>query len=150
MHCVNSSIFFSTFLRTPSITPANKTRLLEWKVRLDLAMYASRRSPALLLSEVKNYRPAQPEKSSWKDVIERVTGMEDDGHVSKLVRALAHGEKACGAWEGGKGFLLEGDMWRTVANMVVDSVAVGGPTWVRSCGFEEAWEEVPEREGARL
>ena len=56
-----------------------------------------------------------------------------------------------GEWEGGEngkgrdGFEIKGDMWLKVGNMVVDSVEGEGPTWVRSCGFEEAWKEVPMR-----
>jgi hypothetical protein len=151
---VNSSIFFSNFLRTPSFSPKTRVRLLEWKVRFDLAMYASRVSPTLLLDEIKNYQPTSStplnRHSSWDDIIKRVNGLEDDGHASKLVRAFAHGEEACKEFEGVKGFPIKGDMWRVMGGMVVDSVEAGEPKWVRSCGFEEAWKEVPERENAKL
>src|SRR5579862_908272 len=55
LHCFNSSIFFPLFLSLPSIPIQTKARLLTWKVRLDLAMYASRRSPKLLWEEVEGY-----------------------------------------------------------------------------------------------
>lgn len=29
--------------------------------------------------------------------------------------------------------------------LVVDSIQAPGPNWVRSAGFEEAWEEIPAR-----
>lgn len=148
IHCVNSSIFFSTFLRTSFITRANKVRLLEWKVRVDLAMYASRKSPQLLLDEITKYRSKQD--GSWDASIKRVNALSDDGHASKLVRALAHGEQVCKPYEGKDGFVIKGDMWRTLAQMAVDSVEAGGPTWVRSCGFDEAWKEVPEKETVKL
>jgi len=154
MHCVNSSIFFPTFMSTPSLSTTTKIRLLEWKVRLDLAMYASRASPRLLLNEITNYQPTSTtplnSQSSWDDIIKRVNRLEDDGHASKLVRALKHGEEACKEFEGGDGFVVRGDMWRVLGGMVVDSVEAGQPKWVRSCGFEEAWTEVPERDSARL
>lgn len=148
MHCVTNSIFFSTFLSTPSLSPHTRTRLLEWKVRNDMAMYASRHSPALLHGEITKYGGS---RGSWDEVVARTNRVEDDGHTSKFVRALRHGEVVCREWEerGSEGFLLRGEDWRVLANMVLDSV-VEEPRWVRSCGFEEAWEGVGEREGARL
>ncbi|CAI6298918.1 unnamed protein product [Periconia digitata] len=149
MHSVNSSIFFSAFLNAPFLTATQKTRLLEWKVRCDLAMYVSRGSPPLLLSDIENYTPPRGDES-WSEVFERVNRLPDDGHTCKLVRALANGEKACKPFEGKQGFAIQGELWRKIAGMVVDSVQVGGGHWVRSCGFEEAWADVPLREGAKL
>lgn len=111
-------------------------------------MYASRRSPGLLLDEIVNYR--SPRDGSWDASIKRIIPLSDDGHASKLVRALAHGEQVCAPYEAKEGFVIKGDMWRLLAQMAVDSVEAGGPTWVRSAGFEEAWKEVPEREAAKL
>jgi len=111
-------------------------------------MYTSRGCPDLLLDEVAHYSPKQP--SGWDQIIKRVNKMEDDGHASKLVRALAHGQVACEKFEGKDGFVIEGDMWEKLGHMAIDSVEAGEPHWVRSCGFEEAWEKIPMREGARL
>jgi hypothetical protein len=144
MHCVNCSIFFPAFLSQPWLPTPSKTRLLEWKVRNDLAMYASRGSPSLPLDEITNYKSKQD--SSWPQIFQRVTSFPDDGHASKLVRALAHGEKACGKFEGREGFVIQGDMWRKLGNMAIDSVEAGEPHWVKSCGFEEAWKDIPDRE----
>lgn len=150
MHCVNCSIFFSNFISSANafLTPAVKRRLLEWKIWNDIVMYVSRGSPPLLLDEVTNYKPAKD--SDWDRIIERVRGHDDDGHAAKLVRALAHGEQACKKYEDKPGFVIKGDLWRKLGHMAIDSVDAGGPTWVRSCGFEEAWEPIPLREGARL
>lgn len=150
MHCVNSSIFFSNFLSTTNafLTPAVKRRLLEWKVWNDIVMYVSRGSPALLLNEIKNYKPAKD--SDWDDIYKRVIAHEDDGHAAKLIRALAHGEQACKKHEDQPGFMIKSDMWRKLGHMAIDSVEAGEPRWVRSCGFEKAWEQIPLREGARL
>lgn len=151
MHCVNCSIFFPTILQQSWLSTAAKIRLLEWKARTDLAMYASRRSPPLLVDEIKNYTPAGSKKlAPWDDVFARAREFADDGHTSKLVRAIAYGEKMCREFEGKEGFEVKGDMWLRLGNMVVDSVGVGDSNWVRSAGFEEAWENVPLREGARL
>ena len=143
MHCVNSSIFYSSFLKQKWLSDANKIKLLEWKVWNDLAMYASRKSPELHLDEIRNYEPKQP--SGWDEVIERVRSMEDDGHASKLVRALAHGQQVCAPYEAKPEFKLKHDDWLQLAHMTIDSVQADGPEWVRSAGFDEAWENVPAR-----
>ncbi|KAF2827115.1 hypothetical protein CC86DRAFT_370165 [Ophiobolus disseminans] len=143
IHCLNSSIFFPSF--RSSLPPATYRRLLEWKVWNDVAMYISRSCPSLLVDEITGYVPKQA--SAWNGVIERVNKLEDDGHASKLVRALAHGEQACAKWEGREGFEIKGDMWGKIGHMAIDSVESGGQDWVRSCGFEEAWRDIPLREG---
>src|ERR1700712_5594749 len=136
MHCVNSSIFFTRFLQLPSLSTANKIRLLEWKGRNDLALYVSRGSPALLLDEIINYKPKQPSAAGtdpWPAIIQRVDRFEDDGHSSKLIRALAHGKRVCKKWEhNNDAFRIKGDMWDQIGHMVIDSVEASGPNWVRS------------------
>ncbi|MCJ1380737.1 hypothetical protein MMC17_003845 [Xylographa soralifera] len=119
MHCVNCSIFFSAFLRQPWISSANKIRLLEWKGRLDLTMYTSRHCPPPLLDDIINYQPREAGKSgtSWEGVIHRVLNHPDDGHASKLVRAIAHGEQVCKPFEGSEKFRIKGKMWLQLGNM---------------------------------
>lgn len=140
MHCVNSSIFFSTFLKATWISDENKARLLEWKGRLDLCMYASRRSPKPLLDEIINYQPRIP-ADSWDAIFERVKNHSDDGHACKLVRALAHGERICAPFEDDPKFRIKKDMWLQLGHMAIDSVEDTGSTWVRSAGFDEAWAQ---------
>lgn len=117
MHCVNCSIFFSSFLKAPWMSAANKARLLEWKGRLDLCMYASRRSPKPLLDEMINYRPARPEASSWNEIYKRICDKEDDGHGSKLIRAVSHGEQVCRPYQDDSRFRIKGEMWQKLGNM---------------------------------
>lgn len=148
MHCVNASIFFSSFLKSNFLSPENKVRLLEWKVRTDLAMYASRGSPNLDLSQITSYRAGK--NSTWEQVFQRANRFGDDGHASKFIRAIANGQQACKPFEGKEGFPIKANMWQTLGNMVIDSVEAGEPTWVRSCGFDEAWQNVPERESSKL
>lgn len=146
MHCVNCSIFFSTFIREPWLSEQDKCRLLEWKGRLDLAMYVSRACPEPLIDEIKTYKPKNP-KDGWKDIMRRVDKFPDDGHASKLVRALAHSERACQPFgsEPDDVFPIKGDMFLKLGHMAIDSVEASDPNWVRSAGFEQAWEEIPER-----
>lgn len=120
-------------------------------------MYASRASPALRPAEIADYRPKVPSSDSadpWGGIFERVGRHEDDGHAAKLVRALAHGQVICGRWERDEkrsaAFRVKGDMWLKLGHMAIDSVESGDPTWVRSCGFEQAWKDVKERERAQL
>jgi hypothetical protein len=151
MHCINCSIFFSSFLKHLSfVSPSTKRRLLEWKVWNDITMYVSRGCPDLLISEIENYKPRQDDSKGFEEVIKRVSRVEDDGHACKLVRAMANGEQECGRFEGQEGMVIKGDMWRVLGHMALDSVEAGEPHWVRSCGFEEAWKDIPLREGSKL
>ena len=114
MHCVNSTIFFPVLFSQPWLSTQNKVRLLEWKGRLDLAMYASRRSPEPLIDEIKNYGTER----SWKGVFDTCIAQEGyDGHVSKMARALANGERLCKPYEGRQDFKIKGDMWLKLGNM---------------------------------
>jgi hypothetical protein len=148
MHCVNSSIFYSKFLTAPWLSQQNKIRLLEWKGRLDLCMYASRRSPQTLMDEIKDYQPKMPSTSGadpWEGIFKRLADFKDDGHAVKLGRAIAHGQEVCKKYEGKDGFRVTRDMWLNLGHMVIDSVEDSGKTWVRSAGFDEAWEDYQNR-----
>lgn len=133
-------------------------------------MYASRRSPKLLPDEIKNYEA----KRSWQGVFDTCIEKEGgDGHVSKMARALAHGERLCKPFEDRENFKLKGDMWLKLGNMreylfvfpqnvlflspmlmyvpgllVCDST-INSPNdkeiWVRSAGFDEAWKDTVDR-----
>ena len=152
MHCVNCSIFYDAFLKQSWISDENKARLLEWKGRFDLCMYASRRSPEPLLDEIVHYKPKDPE-SSWDRIFDRVRNYDDDGHASKLVRSLAHGEMICASYDShDPKFRIVDGMWLQLGNMglcflyldafidarcwltvtlAIDSVEDTGDTWVR-------------------
>ena len=145
MHCVNCSIFFSSFLQQPWLNASHMTRLLEWKGRLDLAMYASRKSPGLLVSEITEYTPKRPSSDGWKAIFDRVDRHEDDGHAAKFIRALAHGQQICAKYEVQESWPIQGDMWLKLGHMVIDSVEDDGAHWVRSAGFPEAWESFHDR-----
>jgi Questin oxidase-like len=144
MHCINCSIFFSSFLKQDWLSTSNKIRLLEWKGRLDLAMYASRKSPKLLLNEITDYAPKQP-SDGWEQIFKRVDRHRDDGHAAKLVRVVAHGQQASGPFEAKGSWPIQGDSWLKLAHMVIDSVEDDGSHWVRSTGFPQAWEEFHDR-----
>ena len=148
------------------MTDENKARLLEWKGRLDLCMYASRRSPEPRMEVIEKYKPkhsgAAKDPSvgmgTWDRIFTRVIHHDDDGHAAKLIRALAHGEKICAAYDKNDTLLrIRGDMWLQLGHMgivvttffpseltillAIDSVEDTGDTWVRSAGFPEAWKK---------
>ena len=156
MHCVNCSIFFSAFLKQSNtwLSDQHKTRLLEWKARMDIVLYVSRGSPELLPQEITDYKPKH--SGGWDSIIARVKDYEDDGHAAKLIRALAHGEEYCKPFtseteyeDTENHFPVRGDMWLQLGHMAIDSVEGEHPegSWVRNVGFEKAWEKVPVREG---
>jgi hypothetical protein len=122
----------------------NRIRLLEWKIRIDLTIYASPCPHQLLLKEITSYK--SKEDSSWEDIFKRVKAYHDDGHACKLVRALANGEQVCKKYEDKDWFLIKGDMWRKLGNMAIDNVEAGSPDYIRS----GAWLSVPLRDPSRL
>ena len=146
VHCVNCSIFFSAFAKEPWLKVEDKTRLLEWKGRLDLAMYVSRGCPQLSLDEIVDYQPKRP-NDGWPEIIRRVDQFPDDGHASKLVRALAHSEQVCKPYGAQPQDVLavRADMFLQLGHMAIDSVEAVGPNWVRSAGFDQAWENISNR-----
>ena len=117
IHTVNSSIFFSKILALPFLTTRAKLRLLEMKGRMDLLMYISRNTPELYVDEITRY----PVKNDWDTIISHGnTHPHDDGHLSKLVRALKNGESVCRPFEGQakeRGLKITGDMWLKIGNM---------------------------------
>lgn len=149
MHSVNSSVFLPTFNSLLSLTAASKVRLLQWKGYLDLAMYASRRSPKLHLEEISLYTPKSLEAgdAEWTGIFRRLFEYADDGHAIKLARAVRNGEVMCKSWEEEEKewMKVKGFMWEKVGNMVVDSVEDSGATWGRSVGFDEAWVDFQDR-----
>ena len=114
IHCVNSTIFFSKIINLPVLDNATKVRMLEWKGRLDLLMYVSRGAPDLLLDEVTRY----PLKDDWSAIFSRATAHPgDDGHLAKLARAVAHGQRVCQPFESRRKMPISGDMWLRIGNM---------------------------------
>jgi hypothetical protein len=147
IHCVNSSIFWPTFNQQAWLSTENKVRLLKFKGYLDLHTYATHGSPPLLMEEVATYVPKKLEKgdAEWPGVFDRIFEFDDDSHAVKLARAVRNGELLTDKWAEEKMGKIKGFMWEKIGNMVVDSVEDTGATWVRSAGFDEAWEGFEDR-----
>ena len=65
------------------------------------------------------------------------------------MRALAHGQRICEPFEGKEEFRVKRDDWWKMGHMAIDSVEnterFHVAHWVRSAGFEKAWEQIPVR-----
>lgn len=55
---------YLTINSQPWLSTADKVRLLEWKIRLDLVQYAARGCPAISLESIESYVPKQPSEES--------------------------------------------------------------------------------------
>lgn len=123
LHCFTASTFLTQFMAQDWITPENKARFLEWKIRFDLFWYASIGSPPLLVDEIENYIPKVPLAmggNPWLDIIERGLRCQDDGHTLKAIRALVNGEMVMGRYRDVSERIdlpIVGDMWLKIAAM---------------------------------
>ena len=122
MHCVNASIFFRAFISASWLSPQNKARLLEMKGRTDLALYASRRAPALLVDDIRNYNINEDllglkQGDVWPQLFQKVCAMKDDGHASKFLRSIASAREVSRKFEGDRGFRIQGDDWDKLGKM---------------------------------
>lgn len=152
MHSVNASLFFTAFNKQTWLSLENKVRLLEWKGRMDLLTYASRLAPMLDGDEIVNYKVRQA-GLTWSSLIDQVNQLKhDDGHIAKLVRALAHGSQVCAPYhnqpELSSRFPLDERGFFQIANMALDTTAdpVLPRRWVRGAGGERNWVHCADRD----
>lgn len=152
IHCVNASIFFSAINAQPWLSAQNKARLLEWKGRTDLLTYASRLAPELYPEEITNYTPRQS-GMTWPLLIQRANKLShDDGHIPKLIRALAHGAQVCAPYAArhslSSRFPLKEDAWLQIANMALDTTTNARlpDRWVRGAGGHHNWDKFGSRQ----
>ena len=153
MHCVNASVFFPTLLKQPWLANEHKARLVEWKARVDLAMYAGCFAPAVLRAEVARYKPqgaAKDERDAWSGIFERALAVADDGHAAKFVRAIAEAKDFCGRFADAERSQMTPELWDNFGHMAIDSVEDSGATWARSVGFDNAWVDFKDRPQALL
>ncbi len=137
--------------KNPPFSPSNSPpkKLYFTSCLFSLAIYTSRGTAPLHLSEVSLYTPSKLEAgdAEWKGIFRRLTEFADDGHAVKFGRAVANAERLCEPYEkNGEGVgVLNGFMWEKIGNMVVDSVEDTGATWARNVGWEEAWKDYEDR-----
>ncbi|KAE8377941.1 hypothetical protein BDV26DRAFT_292672 [Aspergillus bertholletiae] len=120
IHNLNCSIFFPAFWRQDWLSLDNKVRLLEWKGRFDIISYAARGSPLLDAAEILDYHPKRP-GTGWEELFQRVNVFDDDSHVTKFLRGLAHGSLYCQSYDHPDCFPMTTEMWLQVGHMAMDS-----------------------------
>ncbi|KAJ4216664.1 hypothetical protein NW759_009235 [Fusarium solani] len=141
MHHVNSSLIYLTFNSQPWLSTADKVRLLEWKIRLDLVQYVARGYPAISLESIESYVPKQPSDESVREIGMRLYDFGDDGHAIKQARATAVCHELMAEYKDKPWAVLKDDsIWKKIQHMAVDAVEGPGVLYVRSAGFDEAWK----------
>ncbi|KAI0021877.1 HypA protein [Xylariomycetidae sp. FL0641] len=145
MHHINVCPLFAVLNAQAWLSAPNKVRLLEWKIRYDLIQYAARGCPPLSVDRIAAYVPRAAGPAI--DLLPRIRAMEDDGHVSKLFRAVGVCRDASGKYGDAQWLRTQGEkLWDTVLHMVVDGAETPGPKWVRGAGHADAWKEVQDRQ----
>ncbi|EWY99401.1 hypothetical protein FOCG_01290 [Fusarium oxysporum f. sp. radicis-lycopersici 26381] len=151
MHHITSTPFFLTLKEQSWIPVSTKARFLENKVRMDLLQYIARGSPALRSDLLRGYEPKDGEKLVGKpeDLFPRIHKVVDDGHTVKLARALMLAQRITKPYENKEWVKIKGDdEWLRAVYLLLDANEEadrqGGTMWVRSSGFDEAWEEIPK------
>ncbi|KAI5924655.1 hypothetical protein F4810DRAFT_662673 [Camillea tinctor] len=146
IHHINVSPIHLILNKQDWISTADKVRLLEWKIRLDLIQYAARGCPPLSLDSITSYVPRDEKPVSESELLRRLHALEDDGHVSKLFRAVRIGRDISKKYEDREWLMIKGDdLWSKIDHMVIDGAESPGPKWVRSAGIDEVWNEVHDR-----
>ncbi|KAF2189042.1 hypothetical protein K469DRAFT_660000 [Zopfia rhizophila CBS 207.26] len=170
MHNTNLSVFYSAFMGLDWLSLENKARLLTWKGWMDAVLYAACGCPTLYIERIHSYSPKLP--GDWDGIVKRACAYQDDGHTSKLIRALMHAEKVSRPYLGREEFPLAKEDFLQIAHMTMDSVErmtepgyrlpenmrkmyVEGlgtgeevvktvVRWVRWAGVEGAWDDIPD------
>lgn len=148
IHGSNCSIWHSVFLEEPSLSNEQKARLLEHTGRVILMLYASQGAPHLNMAYVAAQRPRHP-NHDWAELFARSCVHEDDGHMCKLVRAIANAQQVSRLYDGRAEFKVKQHHFLAAAHAALDSASArpmegtNHYDFVRGSGFPEAWESVP-------
>ncbi|KAF4445168.1 hypothetical protein FACUT_137 [Fusarium acutatum] len=150
-HHITSTPFFLTLREQTWIPASTKARFLENKIRMDLLQYIARGSPALRGDLLRGYKPKDGDNLVRKpeDLFPRIHKVVDDGHTVKLARALMLAQRVTKPYENKEWVKIKGDdEWLRAVYLLLDANEEadrqGGTMWVRSSGFDEAWEEIPK------
>jgi hypothetical protein len=146
-HHLNSSPFFVALFSFPWLPASQKARILEWKIRLDIVEYIARGCPPLRLDAIKSFVPEETSAAKPADLLPRFHEIIDDGHTIKVVRALLIAQELSRKYAGRPWIrIADDDTWLKAHQILLQSTE--GPQepalWVRSAGFDEAWEKVPK------
>ncbi|KAH7318698.1 HypA protein [Stachybotrys elegans] len=145
IHHLNAAPIFLSFNKQAWISQDMKIRLLEWKIRTDLLQYVARGCPPLQTERIRQYKPRDEKLVSRpEELLPRFHAIPDDGHTIKVVRALLIAQQLSLRYIGRPWVqITDDDMWLKIHYILLDSVEGYEDRWVRSAGFEEAWEGIP-------
>lgn len=123
MHSTNLSTFYQTFTSAEWLSLEQRARLLTWKGWMDMVLYAANGCPELHHERIAKYQPKAP--GPFDSIIKRVNRYPDDGHTSKLIRALLHAYKLSSSsprYHSNGDFPLRPEEFVQIAHMAMDSV----------------------------
>lgn len=122
-----------------------KHRILEWKSRFDILQYVARWCPPLQIENVANYTPHDDSLvGSTEELLPRFNSKPDDGHVVKVARALVIAQRNSQKYRDRPWIRIKDDVtWLKAMYILLDSTILvhSGFPWVRSAGWNEAWED---------
>ncbi|KAF4120221.1 hypothetical protein GMORB2_3348 [Geosmithia morbida] len=159
IHHVNSVPFFSAVNAHSWIPTSTKTRLLEWKMRLDLLQYVAGGLPSLDHEAILDTYTPQDERDraallaaggdghaqSPRDLLPRVHAIPDDGHIIKLSRALILIQERTAEFSDREWVRIRrDDQWLRIHYMLLRGVERESGHWVMSPGFKQSWRGVPK------
>ncbi|KAH0333658.1 hypothetical protein KCU81_g9781, partial [Aureobasidium melanogenum] len=130
MHHINSSLMYLTINKQHWITEANKVRMLEWKIRMDLLQYAARGAPDFSAEAIRSYEPKIGLKGGPRQIATKLHSFGDDGHAIKQARATSLCHELIAHYKGKSwAVLVDDDLWIKIQHMVIDAVEGPGPLY---------------------
>jgi hypothetical protein len=99
---------------------------------------------------LREYKPKDGDKlvDNPEDLFPRIHKIMDDGHTVKLARALMLAQRVTEPYQDKDWVRIKDDEWLKAVYVLMDANeeadSQGGTMWVRSAGFDEAWEEIPK------
>ncbi|UKZ69485.1 uncharacterized protein TrAtP1_010491 [Trichoderma atroviride] len=121
-----------------------KLQTLEWKTRFDILHYVVRWAPPLQLGGISSYTPKDTVLvNTWEELLPRFINMPDDGHVVKTARALGLAQRLSQDYLDRPWIRIRDDKtWLNTQYLLLDSTWEHPEfPWVRTAGWDEAWED---------
>jgi hypothetical protein len=114
LHAINSLVLWPSLVHHPWLCLSNSIRLLEWQGRYFLTVYAAEACPKISTEDLAEYvKPLE----SWDQLFQKcIAHSTDDGHLPKVIRALAFGESTWKTLSSQSNRLMKEDMWLKLAN----------------------------------
>ncbi|KAL9050446.1 MAG: hypothetical protein Q9162_006627 [Coniocarpon cinnabarinum] len=143
----------SPLLQDPSMTRAQKARLVESSGRVFMMTYAGMGAPEPRWDWIMSHSSKLPNQD-WASVFNRVCYHEDDGHMSKMIRCTKHSQNTSAPFDHLPEFRVKQHMFLPAGVAMIDSGSKRPMTWtkhwdfVRGAGWNEAWSRFPFRNNA--